>query len=311
MQHLCRHDTLTLNRGRIPYRYDIAQASTPVRMTDRNRPPSDDHGTVGVDPQHDPVRVRARPMAYWEERLTKIVAQQIQNWRDVRGVTAVQLENLTENLGHRVSKSVIANLENDRRESISLAEFLVISAALDIPPILLLAPVGKVSVMEILPGVDISPWEVRGWIHGALAAPYYPQSHENWVQAQSVLSQFEAHRSLVRRFDNVQRRIRTLADDLTQSRKSTPDEIRTLITERIVLITRDMASTVNELIAHRRRMRSQGYLVPELPSELRELIAPFEDPEDTDAQVTQLSERLIDLIATRVIEAYQPGDSPS
>src|SRR5947209_3072743 len=122
-------------------------------------------------------------MDTWEQQLTRSVAEAIKHWRKERGMTAKDIESATERLGHRIPKTVIVNLENDRRGSISLAELLVIAAALDVPPVLLIAPLGRVERVEPLPGVELSPWETRGWIHGAFAPSYATIAFGRWRQA--------------------------------------------------------------------------------------------------------------------------------
>src|SRR5262245_36734279 len=123
--------------------------------------------TMAPDEPND-AGTRKLPMDTWEQQLTRSVADAIKYWRKERGMTAKDIELETERLGYRVPKSVIVNLENERRGSISLAELLVVAAALDVPPILLIVSLGRVKSMEILPGTPVTPWEARGWIHGAV-----------------------------------------------------------------------------------------------------------------------------------------------
>jgi transcriptional regulator with XRE-family HTH domain len=79
-----------------------------------------------------------------------------------------QLADRTDVLGMPIPQSVLANLESGRRETVSIAEVLVLAAALDVSPMELLCPVGFDKETEILPGHAIDPLTVRRWITGML-----------------------------------------------------------------------------------------------------------------------------------------------
>jgi transcriptional regulator with XRE-family HTH domain len=65
-----------------------------------------------------------------------------------------------------VARSVIANFENGRRASIGVAELMVFSRVLNVPPVTLICPVGYEAEMEILPGVVGDPYAAAFWITG-------------------------------------------------------------------------------------------------------------------------------------------------
>src|SRR6476469_3816739 len=59
----------------------------------------------------------------------------------------------TKELGYPISPTVIAKLDSGHRgEVLSIAELLIIAAALDIPPIALLYPDMPDGVVEVIPG---------------------------------------------------------------------------------------------------------------------------------------------------------------
>jgi hypothetical protein len=66
---------------------------------------------------------------------------------------------------------VIANLENGRRDSIGIAEVLVLALALNVPPVLLLFPIGRASQVEVLPGKTTCPWSAAEWFSGEAGPP--------------------------------------------------------------------------------------------------------------------------------------------
>jgi 8-oxo-dGTP diphosphatase len=88
----------------------------------------------------------------WQERTTRVIAGQLRRYRLKRGLSAQQLSDECTRLGFPIPRSVLANLENGRRESVSTAELQVLAAALDVSPVMLLFPVGVAATVEVLPG---------------------------------------------------------------------------------------------------------------------------------------------------------------
>lgn len=104
--------------------------------------------------------------ASWSARLTRQVAGEIKRWRDKRGLSAQQLADACHALGHPVPRSVIANLESGRRETITAAELVVLARALDVPPVELLYPLGQVPAVEVVPGRSVATDEALLWFTG-------------------------------------------------------------------------------------------------------------------------------------------------
>lgn len=77
-----------------------------------------------------------------------------------------QLADATAALGHSVPRSVIANLESGRRETLSVPELLVLARALEVPATQLVFPVGSAEEVEILPGRSVSAEEAMLWFTG-------------------------------------------------------------------------------------------------------------------------------------------------
>ncbi|MFC7483383.1 helix-turn-helix domain-containing protein [Luedemannella flava] len=250
-------------------------------------------------------------MDSWEQRLTSSIATAIRYWRDQRGMTAKDVEAATWRLGHRVPKSVIVNLENRRRESISVAELLIVAAALEVPPILLLAPLGRSESVEVLPDIGATPWQVRGWVHGAFVPPYEGLSYERWRYAQIILGLHDVHRALVKRYMNAEERLRLIARSLPDLMAvESPDEAVATVMRRYRIVAQDLAGSLNELRDHRNSMEEDGFLLPELPSAIEEaLIAGSEViSSDVERQIIQDMLLLRDRIRRH---ASLPGENAS
>jgi hypothetical protein len=74
----------------------------------------------------------------------------------------------TKELGYPISPTVIAKLDSGHRgEVLSIAELLIIAAALDIPPIALLYPDMPDGVVEVIPGRKLPTHDAMLWFNGA------------------------------------------------------------------------------------------------------------------------------------------------
>ncbi len=74
-------------------------------------------------------------------------------------------ERVTE-LGYPYSRSALVNLEYGRKSSIDLGELLVLAAALEVPPMLLLYPDLADGPVEALPGVRTTSFRAALWFGG-------------------------------------------------------------------------------------------------------------------------------------------------
>lgn len=88
----------------------------------------------------------------WAKDLHKRVGASIRQARAGRGMSAQQVADKTASLGYPVSRSQIANYESGRKQSLDIAELLVIAATLDVPPVSLLLGGHPDREVEVLPG---------------------------------------------------------------------------------------------------------------------------------------------------------------
>jgi transcriptional regulator with XRE-family HTH domain len=109
----------------------------------------------------------------WAAGLVTLIAGEIRRYRGLRGMSAQDLADRCGELGFKVHRSVLANLENGRRESVSVMELLVIAAALQVAPLLLLYPIGTVPLTEYLPRQLAPPLDVARWWTGEAGVDKY------------------------------------------------------------------------------------------------------------------------------------------
>lgn len=96
--------------------------------------------------------------------MTARIGQQVVKLRGDR--SAKWLSEKTAELGFPISRSALSQLETNNRESISLAEFLILAAALEVPPLLLLYPEYPDGKIEMLPDVFATAFNAGEWIGG-------------------------------------------------------------------------------------------------------------------------------------------------
>ena len=78
-----------------------------------------------------------------------------------------------------LTRNRISDLEVGRLHSVTVAELLVLAAALGVPPVLLLCPVGHQEAIEILPGKEAATFAAAQWISGE--APLAELGEEDYI----------------------------------------------------------------------------------------------------------------------------------
>lgn len=91
-------------------------------------------------------------------------------------------------LGMPLDRSVIAKLERGTRQSLTVAELLVLARALNVPPLLLALPIGTEAQTEVLPGVSVDTWQAAQWFtgHDAFPADVAAIDGDDWSDGSDV-----------------------------------------------------------------------------------------------------------------------------
>jgi transcriptional regulator with XRE-family HTH domain len=99
--------------------------------------------------------------------------QAVKTRRKSLKLSASEVARRTAELGYPITRGAIAKIEsNSRSGKVDVAELLVLSAALDIPPVFLLFflfPGG--SLVEVLPGYEALPEDAARWVSGRITFP--------------------------------------------------------------------------------------------------------------------------------------------
>ena len=108
-------------------------------------------------------------MSDWSEGLTRRVGGMIARLRAPH--TAAWLSQRTDELGHKVSRTAIAEYETGVRKTIPLADLVVLAQALEVPPLLLAVPGLPDEDLEVVPGVSVPAGAALQWWTADAALP--------------------------------------------------------------------------------------------------------------------------------------------
>jgi transcriptional regulator with XRE-family HTH domain len=88
-----------------------------------------------------------------------------------RGRSAQDVADRTAELGYPISRTQIANYESGRKKNLDIAELLILAAALDVPPLVLLYPDLPAGKVEIIPNEPGNSFDAYLWATG-IAPPF-------------------------------------------------------------------------------------------------------------------------------------------
>lgn len=194
----------------------------------------------------------------WAQREAAGIGERIAHFRRQAGLSAQDVAERCAALGlPSVSRVVIAKLETGRREAVSTAELKVIAAALGVPAVLLLFPLGQAQAVEALPGRYVHPWDGIRWFTGEV------QDLGGQEGSESPISLFSLHHHLVSQWPQEQAAAAAAMKAVREA--STPEARREA--EELAVYRQELAGG-GYLRTIRATMRTLGYLPPDLPPDL-------------------------------------------
>jgi transcriptional regulator with XRE-family HTH domain len=137
---------------------------------------------------------------------SEVLASQLADWRERRnGLSAQQLADRITELGGKLGRVAISEIENGRRR-VSLDEALLLAAALNVPPPLLFFPFETGEHVAITPTSVIHPDLATRWLAGeswlaatdrtAIGTQEFAEAR--WTEAARPLRLYDAHREAQR-----------------------------------------------------------------------------------------------------------------
>lgn len=111
-------------------------------------------------------------MPDWATETTHQIGRNIALARKRKGVTAQVLADRCTELGVTMKRTSIANLENGRRDSVTVTDLMVIAAALGVPPVALIYPTKQAGKpIEMVSGTTSTTFDALSWFSGTAAPP--------------------------------------------------------------------------------------------------------------------------------------------
>ncbi|MEH0582814.1 hypothetical protein QA942_01370 [Streptomyces sp. B21-106] len=185
-----------------------------------------------------------------------------------RRMTAQALANRTAELGHPLDRSVIAKLEKGFRQTVTVADVLVLARALDVAPVALLFALDEPQV-ELLPGEVRPTWPALQWFG---AEGPYPAASGGDVEPQRwdpppTIALFRQHEDFVRQCQQAAARA---AESRLQSTLAGAEDRAQL--EAAAEADAQLALSLRDTIkAFRKSLRAAKHEPPQLPKALRGL----------------------------------------
>jgi transcriptional regulator with XRE-family HTH domain len=195
--------------------------------------------------------------------MTAFTGRQVRAYRQLRGLSAEQLADAVDAAGLPFTRSQVTNLEAKRRTTITVGEVLVLAKVLDVPPVLLIFPLGQDSTLEVVPGELADTWSAVKWFMGEQPIS---DTDDRWQQSAAAVDLYRSHDRFLVEWRVAQR---AAASAHRRRMAQTLDvEMASILQETATLAERTMRIHENTLWEVRERMRQLGFLAPELPDEL-------------------------------------------
>jgi hypothetical protein len=134
-----------------------------------------------------------------------------------------------------------------------------------VPPVLLVAPVGGRREAEVLPGLRLSTWRIRGWVHGVVEPEYQGFSGAAWQHSRRAIVLYDIHRLLVREHQQIERRIKRLADSEHLGITEIIADVKRVTGDVLVDAITELTYSLDRLRRHRSLIRSEQFELPDLP----------------------------------------------
>jgi transcriptional regulator with XRE-family HTH domain len=167
----------------------------------------------------------------WPDEVTARMAAEIKRLRGER--SGQWLSDRTAELGHRVSRSTISEIETGRRKSITITDLIILAVALHVPPIRLLYPDLPDGMTEFVPGKEVTSIEAVQWFSGEV--PYVRTLAEGEVEIKDVQEVRQGVRvlELARERAALEGQIRLYSDMAERARKSKNPAMADMAFERL------------------------------------------------------------------------------
>jgi transcriptional regulator with XRE-family HTH domain len=202
----------------------------------------------------------------WPSRLTRVLAGEVRRYRTERKMSAQQLADRCAELGLPIARSVLANLESGRRETLSVAELLVLAKALEVAPILLLFPLGHQDTIEVVPGEQVPVPDAAMWFTGEMSWPGSTDEEAlRWMEISFPADLFRLHARYLAERENALE----IAQAQRQTSRGPWPQAQRAAYEQAAAAQEAIVTTIERQIGSvRQAMRNWDLVPPDLGEEL-------------------------------------------
>lgn len=210
----------------------------------------------------------------WPTRLSQTIATEVRRHRKRQGLSAQGLADACAELGYPIARQVLANLENGRREAVTVAELLVLGRALSVPPLLLAFPVGAQAQVEATPDEPRDTLAVVRWASGEAPFPresptWPPEDVTEWLAGSRGLETYRQQDKLVEAWQT--HTTRAAEHKANAGDESTPERLRRMLFDSAEDELKKADEITRQISALLRSMKSEGIIPRPLPAALAHL----------------------------------------
>jgi transcriptional regulator with XRE-family HTH domain len=202
----------------------------------------------------------------WRAQLAGGVARRVRRYRLKRGLSVQKLADIcAEEYGLPIKRTVLANFEAGRRPALSVAELLILARILQVPPVLLLFPVGQETGSEVLPGTSVDTWSAAKWFTGETEA--IPGETEERQETEPVRL-YREHEQVVEEWREVQRKIKAFLGAVGEEIDRVEPEPHIASVRLWDAAATELRNSEDAIRGVRKRMRTHGLTPPSLEAEM-------------------------------------------
>jgi 8-oxo-dGTP diphosphatase len=240
------------------------------------------------------------------------VGKRVAYYRRRADLTASALSARCTERGLKLDRNVIAKLEAGIRQSVTVDEVCVLAASLDVPPIMLLFPLGQAEETEVLPGKTVAPYDAMQWFAGEVELAAGPAGRlvVMPVMDGGDYGLFRSHQRMVEHLTRLNDAIGTDRQEPPYVHMVGPDKPAPAPGDAAMREIEDFAFT---LLHIRNSIRAHGLTPPPLPAKLAGL-----DPQPVAVAVVASADGV--LIGRRsdgnppwgfIAGEVEPGETPA
>jgi transcriptional regulator with XRE-family HTH domain len=202
----------------------------------------------------------------WRAQLAGGVARRVRRYRLKRGLSVQKLADIcAEEYGLPIKRTVLANFEAGRRPALSVAELLILARILQVPPVLLLFPVGQETGSDVLPGTSVDTWSAAKWFTGETEA--IPGETEERQETEPVRL-YREHEQVVEEWREVQRKIKAFLGAVGEEIDRVEPEPHIASGRLWDAAATELRNSEDAIRGVRKRMRTHGLTPPSLEAEM-------------------------------------------